>query len=56
MFLGRINELNELNSMYAESGFRFVAIYGRRRVGKTALISEFCKGKDCIFHVAIEQN
>ena len=42
--------------MHAESRFRFAALYGRRRVGKTALISEFRKGKGCIFHVAIEQN
>lgn len=42
--------------MHAESRFRFAALYGRRRVGKTALISEFRKGKDCIFHVATEQN
>jgi len=33
-----------------------VVIYGRRRVGKTSLINEFCKNKHSIFYVAIEQN
>jgi hypothetical protein len=27
------------NAMYAEDGFKFVAVYGRRRVGETAPIS-----------------
>lgn len=56
MFLGRNDELSELNSIYHKEGFRFVVIYGRRRVGKTSLINEFCKGKDHIFYIAIEQN
>ena len=29
--------------------FECIVIYGRRRVGKTALINEFCKGKPTIF-------
>ena len=37
-------------------GFRFVVVYGRRRVGKTALITEFVKDKDHIFYISIEQN
>lgn len=56
MFLGRNEELSELNSLYHKPGFRFVVIYGRRRVGKTSLISEFCKEKNRIFYIAIEQN
>ena len=56
MFLGREYELTELNSMYNKDGFKFAVIYGRRRVGKTSLISEFCKGKENIFYIAIEQN
>lgn len=56
MFLGREYELSELNSMYDKEGFKFAVIYGRRRVGKTSLINEFCKGKENIFYVAIEQN
>lgn len=30
-------------------------LYGRRRVGKTRLIQEFCKNKKTIFHVGIQQ-
>lgn len=56
MFYGRQTELSELNSLYNREGFRFVVIYGRRRVGKTALITEFIEDKDSIFYVSIEQN
>ncbi|MCL1878959.1 MAG: ATP-binding protein [Defluviitaleaceae bacterium] len=56
MFLGRNTEYSELNRLYSMDGFKFVVIYGRRRVGKTSLISEFAKDKDNIFYISIEQN
>ncbi len=56
MFIGRTNELAELNRLYNKDAFEMVVIYGRRRVGKTSLINEFCKDKLSIFYVAIEQN
>lgn len=56
MFIGRENELNTLNRMYHSDKFEFAVIYGRRRVGKTALISEFTKDKDTIFFTGIETN
>ncbi|MDR1533034.1 MAG: hypothetical protein LBS62_12800, partial [Clostridiales bacterium] len=37
MFVGRSAELNALNKAYNRGGFQFAVIYGRRRVGKTAL-------------------
>lgn len=43
MFIGRERELKSLNSLYASNQFEFVVIYGRRRVGKSALIHEFIK-------------
>lgn len=49
MFIGREQELNTLNKSYHSDKFEFAVIYGRRRVGKTALIREFTKDKDCIF-------
>ncbi|WP_168236986.1 AAA family ATPase, partial [Campylobacter fetus] len=52
MFINRINELQALNDEYAKDGVRFAVIYGRRRVGKTALISEFMKGKAGVYHYA----
>lgn len=54
MFIGRENELTTLNKLYNSDKFEFVVIYGRRRVGKTALISEFVKDKDSIFFTGIE--
>ncbi len=54
MFVGRQQELEKLNIMYESGKFEFVVIYGRRRVGKTTLIKEFCKGKKAIYFVARE--
>ena len=56
MFIGRGTELEELNRLYSKDSFEMAVIYGRRRVGKTYLINEFCKNKLNIFYVAIEQN
>jgi AAA+ ATPase superfamily predicted ATPase len=47
-FIGRKDELLKLNSIYDDEGFRFVIITGRRRVGKTRLIKEFVKEKNCL--------
>lgn len=56
MFIGREFELNSLNNLYEEDKFQFAVIYGRRRVGKTTLITEFCKNKPNIFYAAEEYN
>lgn len=56
MFIGRENELNALNRLYHSDKFEFAVIYGRRRVGKTALISNFTKDKDTIFFTGVETN
>ncbi|MDD6728711.1 MAG: ATP-binding protein [Eubacteriales bacterium] len=56
MFIGRENELNTLNKLYNSDKFEFAVIYGRRRVGKTALINEFVKGKDTMFFTGVETN
>ena len=45
MFVGRERELASLNHLYASDKFEFAVIYGRRRVGKTALINQFIKDK-----------
>ena len=54
MFYGRENELEELNRRYFSSGFQFIPVYGRRRVGKTALIDEFIKDKTAIKFTAVK--
>lgn len=56
MFIGRKKELDALNKLYQSKKFEFAVIYGRRRVGKTTLISEFIKGKDAIFFTGVETN
>ncbi len=52
MFIGREKELFDLNNLYAQDSFQMFILYGRRRVGKTTLLSEFCKDKDTIFFAA----
>ena len=56
MFIGRERELAELNKLYASDRFEFVVIYGRRRVGKTALISHFIDEKNAIYFMGVESN
>jgi len=56
MFVGRENELGVLNKLYSEEKFQMVVMYGRRRVGKTTLISEFISDKPAIFFTAQEVN
>ena len=56
MFIGRQKELERLNKLYQAGEFEFVVIYGRRRVGKTALVNEFVKDKDAIFFTGVETN
>lgn len=52
-FYCREDELRKLNKRYVGDRFECVVIYGRRRVGKTALINEFCKDKPTIFFSAL---
>ena len=56
MFIGREREMDALNKMYASGKFEFAVIYGRRRVGKTALINQFISDKRAIYFVGIESN
>lgn len=50
MFIGRKNELKFLNNCYESNNAEFVVLYGRRRVGKTETLTEFCKGKPNVFY------
>ena len=56
MFIGRERELATLNKLYESDKFEFVVIYGRRRVGKTALISQFIDDKNAIYFMGVESN
>lgn len=56
MFIGREKELKALNNLYTSDKFEFAVIYGRRRVGKTALINEFIGDKKSIYFMGVESN
>lgn len=56
MFIGRNKELDALNRLYQSDKFEFVVIYGRRRVGKTALINHFIDDKTAIYFMGVESN
>lgn len=56
MFIGRQQELATLDRLYASDKFEFAVIYGRRRVGKTALINYFIKDKPAIYFMGVESN
>lgn len=45
MIIGRKEEIDKLNRAYNSEYSEFVAVYGRRRIGKTFLIRETFKGK-----------
>ncbi len=53
MFYCREEELRLMNMRYRKDRFECIVIYGRRRVGKTALINEFCKDKPTIYFSAL---
>ena len=55
-FIDRVNELSALQREYDRQGSSLVIIYGRRRVGKTSLISEFIKNKRALFFLASEES
>lgn len=48
-FYGRVGELESLQDAYDSRTAEMAIIYGRRRIGKTALIQEFCEGKPAFF-------
>ncbi len=56
MFVNRTVELKTLEEEYKKDTATFTIIYGRRRVGKTALISEYIRHKNHIYLYATEGN
>ncbi len=56
MFIGRGRELSALEKLYKSDKFEFAVIYGRRRVGKTALINKFIDDKNAIYFMGVESN
>ncbi len=55
-FIDRESEMETLQSEYDRKGSSLVIMYGRRRVGKTTLISQFIKDKKALFFLASEES
>ena len=49
MFIARERELKFLNDCYNKNNAQLVVLYGRRRIGKTETLHEFCKNKPHVF-------
>lgn len=56
MFVGRTHELEALERLYNRSTFQMAVVYGRRRVGKTALLDEFSKDKRTLYFTAQQKS
>ena len=50
MFIGRQEELQLLEERYTAPGGQLVVLYGRRRIGKTETLRQFCAGKPHVFY------
>lgn len=55
MFVGRERELDSLEGAYETGVFQMVAVYGRRRVGKTALLNRFISDKPNAYYFTAQQ-
>ena len=55
-FVDREEEMQTLHSEYDRQGSSLVILYGRRRVGKTTLITEFIKDKEALYFLASEES
>jgi hypothetical protein len=51
-FIGRQKELSLLEDEWNKTNGRLIILYGRRRIGKTRLITEFTSNKNGIFYFA----
>ena len=54
MFIGRKEELKQLENIYANEHSNVLVIYGRAGIGKTALALKFCEKKNYIYYRASE--
>lgn len=51
--IGRKQEVDELRRLYERNRAELVAVYGRRRVGKTFLVDEAFSGKFTFRHAGL---
>ncbi|MBA3838820.1 MAG: ATP-binding protein, partial [Thermoleophilaceae bacterium] len=50
MFVNRVDELAALGNWWEQPGARLGLVWGRRRVGKTALLETFARERQTVFH------
>lgn len=55
-FIDRNDEIAFLEKEYKRDGSALVILYGRRRVGKTALTNKFIEDKQAVYFLATEEN
>ena len=55
-FIDREQEMDTLMDEYNREGSSLIIMYGRRRVGKTKLISEFIKEKNALYFLASQES
>lgn len=55
-FVDRENELKFLNEEYQRDGSSLVILYGRRRIGKTAMASTFMSGKEGLYFLVTQES
>jgi AAA+ ATPase superfamily predicted ATPase len=54
-FIDRIQEMKTLEQAYKKEDSSLIIVYGRRRVGKTTLLTEFIKDKPAIYFLATQE-
>ncbi|MFT7667791.1 MAG: AAA+ ATPase superfamily predicted ATPase [Planctomycetota bacterium] len=54
MFIGRSSELAVLNELADGRSAELFVLYGRRRVGKTELLQQFCAGRRAVYFQAAQ--
>jgi AAA+ ATPase superfamily predicted ATPase len=54
MFIGRENELAVLTELAERGKPELFVLYGRRRVGKTELLQQFCEGRRAVYFQAAQ--
>ncbi|GAD53903.1 archaeal ATPase, fused to C-terminal DUF234 domain [Halarchaeum acidiphilum MH1-52-1] len=54
-FYDRADELDALEMAFESAGHAFYVVYGRRRVGKTELLKEFCADRPYVYYLAAQE-
>jgi AAA+ ATPase superfamily predicted ATPase len=47
--VGRKKEIKKLDEIFTSKEAEFLALYGRRRVGKTYLVRQYFESQSCVF-------